>query len=93
MIAGQPVVVGNTRAIVADAPGTEWARVRLIDEDGTVSDEVLALPFDRVSTVECSWFALCDHEATSLEAHPALNAVPICDRCKAKVDRLRDARG
>ncbi|AYR01207.1 hypothetical protein SEA_SCARLETT_40 [Mycobacterium phage Scarlett] len=37
----------------------------------------------------CEWFALCDHEATSTEAHPILGEVPICDRCKAKLDRLR----
>lgn len=30
----------------------------------------------------CQWFALCDREATHLEAHPAFrNGVPACDRC------------
>jgi hypothetical protein len=36
----------------------------------------------------CEWFALCDHEATSLMPHPILGEVPICERCRAKVESL-----
>jgi hypothetical protein len=33
----------------------------------------------------CQWFVTCDHPATTTEPHPILGAVPICDRCKAKI--------
>ncbi len=36
----------------------------------------------------CQWFALCDHTATTTQKHPILGDVPICDRCKAKYERL-----
>jgi hypothetical protein len=36
----------------------------------------------------CEWFALCDHEATGTMSHPVLGAVPICDRCRLKVEAL-----
>ncbi|WP_336794197.1 hypothetical protein [Gordonia malaquae] len=36
----------------------------------------------------CQWFALCDHPATGTLDVPALGAIPICDRCRAKYDRL-----
>jgi hypothetical protein len=32
--------------------------------------------------VTCSWFALCENDATHLEPHPAFpGGVPACDRC------------
>ena len=34
----------------------------------------------------CEWFALCDHPATLLVAHPILGDVPTCERCVAKLD-------
>jgi hypothetical protein len=36
----------------------------------------------------CEWFALCDHAATGTMTHPILGEVPICDRCRAKVESL-----
>jgi hypothetical protein len=33
----------------------------------------------------CMWFALCDHQAVTTEAHPVLGDVPICTRCKEKI--------
>jgi len=36
----------------------------------------------------CQWFLLCDHPATGTMAHPILGSVPICDRCREKVERL-----
>ena len=36
----------------------------------------------------CEWFALCDNPATKTRSHPVLGAVPICDRCDAKVEAL-----
>lgn len=37
----------------------------------------------------CEWFALCDHPATGTMPHPILGDVPICDRCRAKVEAMR----
>ena len=38
-----------------------------------------------ILTVGCAWFARCSHVATSLEPHPILGEVPICERCKALI--------
>lgn len=37
---------------------------------------------------ECQWYLLCTNEATLLEPHPILKQVPICQRCKDKVDKI-----
>jgi hypothetical protein len=37
----------------------------------------------------CRWYAMCDNPPTKIEPHPTLGNVPICDRCKARVDQLR----
>lgn len=34
----------------------------------------------------CEWFALCDHEAVGLVAHPIIGSVPVCQRCADKLD-------
>lgn len=34
----------------------------------------------------CEWFAMCLNVATTTQPHPILGPVPICDRCKAKVE-------
>lgn len=39
--------------------------------------------------VTCSWFALCENQATKVRQHPILNGVPICERCDAKVEAQR----
>jgi hypothetical protein len=39
-------------------------------------------------TTLCQWFALCDHVAVTTMGHPILGDVPICARCKAKVESL-----
>lgn len=36
----------------------------------------------------CAWFTLCDRPATTVMAHPVLREVPICDRCRTKVEAL-----
>lgn len=33
-------------------------------------------------TMPCGWFARCENPAVDYEAHPVLNWVPICQRCK-----------
>lgn len=38
---------------------------------------------------QCGWFALCANEATQMEDHPVLGKVPICDRCKEKVEAMK----
>jgi hypothetical protein len=38
--------------------------------------------------VPCEWFAMCDHPATGLMAHPVLGDLPICDRCRAKIEAM-----
>lgn len=36
----------------------------------------------------CEWFALCENESTGTQPHPILGDVPICGRCKEKVEAL-----
>ena len=36
----------------------------------------------------CQWYLLCTNPATQTRSHPILGAVPICDRCQEKCDRL-----
>jgi len=38
--------------------------------------------------IECKWFYLCTNEATTERAHPTLGAVPICETCNAKIERI-----
>jgi hypothetical protein len=35
----------------------------------------------------CAWFAGCDNISTGAMAHPIIGDVPICDRCRARVER------
>lgn len=37
----------------------------------------------------CEWYLMCENEASTLEVHPILGDVAICERCKAKNERLR----
>jgi len=41
----------------------------------------------------CEWFALCTNPATKTRPHPILGAVPICDRCDARIARLKRETG
>lgn len=43
------------------------------------------------SAGRCQWWALCENPATGTMAHPVLGQVPICDRCRAKVQRIKAA--
>ena len=38
--------------------------------------------------VLCAWFALCPNQATTTMPHPILGDVPICARCKARMEAL-----
>lgn len=49
--------------------------------DGTFGS--LAEAADHGYTFTCEWFARCQRNATTLEPHPVLGAVPTCDRCSA----------
>jgi hypothetical protein len=40
------------------------------------------------NATKCQWFLLCENEATTSRAHPILKAVPICERCDAKIAGL-----
>lgn len=40
----------------------------------------------------CEWFALCTNDATGTMSHPILGDVPICDRCRDKIDRIKEGR-
>lgn len=89
--AGQPVVWGDLPFVIVDASnhGTLITAVRPFGAAG--SDDGVAFTGSEadVLEIECAWFALCDHTATSLEPHPVLGDVPICDRCREKNERLR----
>lgn len=89
MIAGQPVVWGNLRMVVADT--NRHGDVTAIRGTDDTDADAVAFTGDEadVFEVECAWFAGCDHTATSLEPHPVLGDVPICERCKARNDRMR----
>jgi hypothetical protein len=43
---------------------------------------------DRTGPVQCQWFLFCNNPATSTMRHPTLGNVPICDRCRARVEAL-----
>ena len=37
---------------------------------------------------KCKWFMHCDNPAIARRSHPILGAVPICKRCKARIERI-----
>jgi hypothetical protein len=41
----------------------------------------------------CRWFRDCLNMATGTMPHPILKDVPICDRCREKVDKGREWDG
>lgn len=60
--------------------------VTITNGDGTTEE----VPLDQLAPDgPCEWFALCDRPATSFLDHPVLQLVPVCDRCREKVERLR----
>lgn len=94
MIAGQPVVVGSVRGVVVDVPSDERGTVVVVrPADAPDQDDELDLVLDpddaNLFEVVCEWFLLCENTATSLEPHPVLGEVPVCDRCHARNERLR----
>jgi hypothetical protein len=44
------------------------------------------------TAVYCRWWAMCTNVATGTMSHPVLLVVPICDRCRDKVEQLGGAR-
>jgi hypothetical protein len=78
-----------TKVIVATAPRSKVQALhkKLQHELGrTFAMEMIQPP------VACTWFALCENVAVTTEPHPVLGAVPICQRCLDKVQRLRAPR-
>lgn len=43
-----------------------------------------------ISAPGCAWFAACDNVSTGTKSHPIIGEVPICDRCRARVDGPAD---
>lgn len=37
---------------------------------------------------QCQWFLMCENRAVTLEPHPILNEVPICNRCQEKLRKI-----
>lgn len=84
---GAPVVSAGDHTLLGEitaAPAPGMRRVAWLPDHTPGDADVRDL-----LEVECAWFALCDHTATSLEPHPVLGPVPICDRCREKNERLR----
>ena len=44
-------------------------------------------PKEKLGT--CQWFIMCLNPATGVEPHPILGEVPICTRCKKKIDSIQ----
>jgi hypothetical protein len=43
---------------------------------------------DHMQPVVCHWFAKCVNQAVTTMSHPTLGDVPICTRCKDKMEAL-----
>lgn len=67
-----------------DQPAGPYERDEWLDEYPITTPRMRDIPR------ACEWFALCTNDATSTMPHPVLGDVPICQRCRDKVDRLRD---
>jgi len=65
--------------------GLETYVNRITGEPGRIK---VAVEGGEIVAVLCCWFAACENEAISTEAHPILGQVPICDRCAEKVEAM-----
>lgn len=36
----------------------------------------------------CQWFMMCNRKATTTMSHPILGDVPICKKCKEKMEKI-----
>lgn len=60
--------------------------VTVTHQDGTTE----TLPIEQViPDGTCEWFALCDRPAVAVLEHPVLQLVPVCERCRARVEAMR----
>lgn len=51
-----------------------------------------AAPVSAAPVPLCAWWAMCTNLATGTRFHPMLGDVPICGRCRDKIERLGGAR-
>lgn len=75
-----------------------WVEQIEDDADATRLDDpaqaraAIAAPVTAAPVPMCAWWAMCTNLATGTRSHPVLGQVPICDRCRDKVERIGDAR-
>lgn len=91
--ADMPIAVDGVPYVVVDVDTTERGDAIMAyradaPDDGGDHIETIDPDMHTIEEVVCGWFALCDNTATTVEPHPILTLVPICDRCRAKVERL-----
>jgi hypothetical protein len=80
--------------------GMTGARLRYWAFIGPDNDQIAAntiqdmkqLITEKLEEGKCKWFLRCTNDAVTTEKHPILGDVPICQRCKDKVERIAKGR-
>lgn len=73
-----------------DAPNGRRLQLTLLESGEKVWRNAWELMEFGEDPTLCRWFLLCENVATGVQDHPILGDVPICDRCQAKVNALKN---